>query len=149
MRIFSKTLFIFLAMSFINVSAEGDLTRQEPIEVTVKLGTSDSPLAFHPSSFRFETGKLYKLILRNESNVKHYFVSEKFTNAIFSRKVQVMGPDGNRISEVKGIIKQVEVDPGGVVEWWFVPVQTVEANDLKCTVKGHAKAGMIGKIILY
>ncbi len=149
MQFLIKTIITLLAMTSLQVSAEGDLTRQEPIEVTVKLGDAETAIAFIPSSLEFETGKLYKLILRNESHVKHYFVSEKFSNAIFSRKVQVMGADGKRISEVKGIIKEIEVDPGGVVEWWFVPVQTVQADDLKCTVAGHAEAGMTGRITVY
>lgn len=143
------TLVLWLSLSTLSVFAEGDLTRQEPVEVSVKLGDADNPMAFTPSNLKFETGKLYKLVLRNESNLKHYFVSEKFSNAVFSRKVQVMGADGKRISEVKGIIKEIEVDPGGLVEWWFVPVQTVEANDLKCTIEGHAEAGMTGNIVIY
>ncbi|MEQ8289123.1 MAG: biphenyl 2,3-dioxygenase [Gammaproteobacteria bacterium] len=146
----AKTMLVLcLSLTTMPVFAKGDLTRQEPIEVNIMLGDADNPMAFTPSNLKFETGKLYKLVFRNESDLKHYFVSEKFSNAVFSRKVQVMGADGKRISEVKGIIKEIEVDPGGLVEWWFVPVQTVEANDLKCTIEGHAEAGMTGTIVVY
>lgn len=54
------------------VHAAGDLSRQEPIEVTIELGKPGQH-AFAPNKLRFETGKLYKLVLRNPSNDPHYF----------------------------------------------------------------------------
>ncbi|HEX2351385.1 MAG TPA: hypothetical protein VHJ16_01290, partial [Xanthobacteraceae bacterium] len=51
--------------------AAGDLSRQEPIEVTVDLGKPGQHV-FVPDKLRFETGKLYKLVLRNPSNDPHY-----------------------------------------------------------------------------
>jgi hypothetical protein len=51
--------------------AAGDLSRQEPIEITVELGQPGQH-AFVPNKLRFETGKLYKLVLRNPSNDPHY-----------------------------------------------------------------------------
>ena len=50
--------------------AAGDLSRQEPIEVTVDLGQPGRH-AFAPNQLRFETGKLYKLVLRNPSKDPH------------------------------------------------------------------------------
>ena len=43
--------------------AAGDLSRQEPIEVAVELGKPGQH-AFVPNKLRFETGKLYKLVLQ-------------------------------------------------------------------------------------
>src|SRR5215218_7900149 len=54
--------------------AAGDLSRQAPIEVTVELGKPGQHV-FVPNRLTFETGKLYKLILRNASNDPHYFTS--------------------------------------------------------------------------
>ena len=68
--------------------AAGDLSRQTPIEVTVELGKPGQHV-FVPNRLRFETGKLYKLILTNPSNDPHYFTSHAFTQLIFTRKVQV------------------------------------------------------------
>jgi hypothetical protein len=45
--------------------AAGDLSRQTPTEVTVTLG-SPGGHEFALRQLRFETGKLYKLILRND-----------------------------------------------------------------------------------
>ena len=77
---------------------------------------------FEPSTLKFETGKLYKLKLINLSDSKHYFTSEKFSNSIFTRKIQI-NKNNNKIAEVKGIIKEVEVFPDNIVEWWFVPLE--------------------------
>src|SRR5262245_878566 len=71
-----------------NGQSAGDLSRQNPIEVTVELGKPGQH-AFVPSQLRFETGKLYKLILRNPSEDPHYYTSDAFTQMIFTRKVQV------------------------------------------------------------
>ena len=71
------------------VHAAGDLSRQEPIEVTIELGQPGQH-AFAPNKLRFETGKLYKLVLRNPSNDPHYFTSHAFTQLIYTRKVQVV-----------------------------------------------------------
>jgi len=135
------------------VFAEGDLTRQEPIEVVVELGTKNGELVFVPSHLEFETGKLYKLILTNPSPMKHYFTSPEFAKRIFTRKVQVM-VDGKRTAEIKGDIDEIEVFPGGTTEWWFVPLQTVETHDLHCHVSDkasgmkHDELGMKGSITL-
>ena len=102
----------------------GDLSRQTPIEVTVDLGKPRQHVAV-PSQLKFETGKLYKLILRNPSEDPHYFTSDAFTQLIYTRKVQVTQQrDGKTVTlaEFKGAIREIEAYPGHAAEWWFVPV---------------------------
>ncbi len=53
-------------------SEAADLSKQEPINVVVQLGNEHGDLVFQPDKLTFETGKLYKLILINPSNTKHY-----------------------------------------------------------------------------
>lgn len=132
----------------VSVYAEGDLSRQEPIRVTVELGTEEGAMRFSPSDLEFETGNLYRLVLVNNSPHKHYFSSDKFVQSIFTRKVQTYTPDGEETAEIKGHIRELEVFSGHTAEWWFVPIQTGEFNDLKCTVDGHAEAGMTGTITI-
>ena len=135
--------------------AAGDLSRQTPIEVVVELG-QPSPHAFSPSKLRFETGKLYKLVLRNESNDPHYFTSHGFSQMIFTRKVQVtQSRDGKPVTlaEFKGAIREIEVYPGHAAEWWFVPVAAGRVADLQCGIvgtdgKSHAEHGMTGEIVI-
>jgi uncharacterized cupredoxin-like copper-binding protein len=144
-------------MALLSVAAQsaGDLSRQEPIEVIVELGKPGQHV-FVPNRLRFETGKLYKLVLRNASNDPHYFTSHAFSQMIFTRKVQVVQPrDGKMapLAEFKGAIREVEVYPGQVAEWWFVPVATGRAGDLQCGIvasdgRSHADHGMVGEIVI-
>jgi len=135
--------------------AAGDLSRQEPIEVTVDLGKPGQHV-FVPDKLRFETGKLYKLILRNPSNDPHYFTSHAFTQLIYTRKVQVVqNRDGKMatLAEFKGAIREIEVYPGQTAEWWFVPVAAGRVTDLRCGIvaadgKSHADHGMVGEIVI-
>jgi uncharacterized cupredoxin-like copper-binding protein len=135
--------------------AGGDLSRQDPIEVTVELGKPGRH-AFTPDKLRFETGKLYKLVLRNPSSDPHYFTSHAFTQLIYTRKVQVVqSRDGKMttLAEFKGAIREVEVYPGQIAEWWFVPVAAGRVTDLRCGIvgadgKSHADHGMVGEIVI-
>lgn len=151
MRI-SATLLTFLSLYVLScpgiASARGDLSRQEPIEVHVQLGNSANELKFIPDSMTFETGKLYRLVLHNAGQVKHYFSSDKFVQSIYTRKVMTYTSGGEKVAEIKGHIREIEVFPAHTADWWFVPVQTGEFNDLKCTVDGHSEAGMTGTIII-
>lgn len=132
----------------IDSHATGDLTRQDPIEITVQLGSPTNELRFIPSTIELETGKLYRMALKNLSPQKHYFSSEGLAQAVFTRKVQINDAQGNPIAEVKGVVREIEVYPKGTVEWWFVAVKTGKFTDLKCTITGHAEGGMVGDIII-
>jgi uncharacterized cupredoxin-like copper-binding protein len=148
MRILSMVATCAALMLPVSSLAAGDLTIQAPIEITVQLGNEKNALAFFPETITMETGKLYKLVLTNPSPQKHYFSSEGMAQGVFTRKVQVNGPDGKAIAEIKGQIREIEVYPGGKTEWWLVPVKTGNFSDLKCTIPGHSQGGMTGKIII-
>src|SRR5262245_24664766 len=142
---------LLLAASVSSVQAAGDLSRQEPIEVAVELGKPGQHV-FVPNRLRFETGKLYKLVLKNPSSDPHYFTSHAFTQLIYTRKVQVV-QGGKVLAEFKGAIREIEVYPGQTAEWWFVPVATGRVTDLRCGIvapdgKSHADHGMVGEIVI-
>ena len=128
------------------VYAAGDLTAQKPIVVSVSLGDVNNRLRFYPDRLQFETGRLYKLVIKNPSKQKHYFTSAALSRSVFTRKVQIVNPAGKTQAEIKGQINEIEVYPGGIAEWWFVPVKTVRTGKLHCTIKGHTEAGMLGQI---
>src|SRR5258708_37961807 len=67
--------------------AAGGLSRQTPIGGTGDLG-SPGKHEFAPKQLKFETGKLYKLILRNTGSDPHYFTSPAFSQMGFTRKGQ-------------------------------------------------------------
>ena len=132
----------------------GDLTKQKPIEMNVKLnGKIGEMHFFSPNKLVFQTGKLYKLKIINTSKSKNYFSSSNFSKSIFTRKIQINKND-EKVAEVKGNISEIEVFPNNVVEWWFVPIKTGEFDDLICSVKDlqtnkkHSEMGMVGKIII-
>ena len=135
--------------------AAGDLSRQTPIEVTVDLGAPGKH-EFTPKQLKLETGKLYKLILRNNSNDPHYFTSHAFSQMVWTRKAQVTQQrDGKSVTlaEFKGAMREIEVYPGYSAEWWLVPVSAGRVTDLRCDIKGadgkvHAELGMTGEIII-
>jgi uncharacterized cupredoxin-like copper-binding protein len=150
-----RCMAVVLMLGSAVAQAAGDLSRQEPIEITVELGKPGQHV-FTPSKLRFETGKLYKLVLRNPSNEAHYFTSHAFTQLIYTRKVQVVqSRDGKTVplAEFKGVIREIEVYPGQVAEWWFVPVAAGRVTDLRCGIvgadgKSHADHGMLGEIVI-
>jgi uncharacterized cupredoxin-like copper-binding protein len=126
--------------------AAGDMTAQQPVEMTVNLGNAENELRFYPATLEFETGQLYKLVIKNPSNLKHYFTAEALSRSVFTRKVQIVDKTKKTIAEVEGHIYEIEVYPGGAAEWWFVPVKTLKSSRLHCTIKGHTEAGMTGSI---
>lgn len=119
--------------------ATGDLANQVAIEVRVSLGNKAGELKFEPDTLTFVSGKRYKLILNNPSNQKHYFTSKDFADSIWSQKVEA-----GKV-EIKGAIHELELKPGGVAEWVFVPVKP-GTYQLRCTIPGHTEAGMTGTI---
>jgi uncharacterized cupredoxin-like copper-binding protein len=145
------------AWTALGARAAGDLSRQQPTVVEVVLGRPDGQHAFEPNRLRFETGRLYRLVLRNNSRDPHYFTSDEFVARIFTRKVQVVqrGADGRdtTLAEFKGAIREIEVYPGQAAEWWFVPVATGRIADLRCGFaaadgRTHAEHGMVGEIVI-
>jgi uncharacterized cupredoxin-like copper-binding protein len=136
--------------------AAGDLSRQEPIELVVDLGTPETPYGFSPNRIELETGKLYKLVLRNRSDLPHYFTSHELSQRVFTRKVQVVATVAGKnqtLAEFKGAIREVEVYPGHSAEWWLVPVAAGRLTDLQCGIrdkdgKTHAEHGMVGEIVI-
>ena len=121
--------------------AAGDLSKQDPVELTVNLGSQQNELSFSPKNLAFETGKLYKLILKNPSPQKHYFTSLGFAGSVWTIKVE------DDSMEVKGSITEIEVMPGKSAEWFFVPVQA-GVFELYCRIPGHREGGMTGSIEL-
>ena len=144
---FGKILLLFQLLPA-HTFAEGDMTAQDPIEVVVSLGNVNNKLRFFPSTLAFETGKLYKLIIKNPSKQKHYFSAEGLSRSVFTRKVQIVNASNDTLAEVKGVVNEIEVYPNGIAEWWFVPVKTLKGSPLHCSIKGHTEAGMTGTITI-
>ena len=130
------------------VFAAGDLTRASPQEIVLEMGSSGSAMYFKPSHLEFETGKAYKLVLKNTDKIKHEMESHEMVQRIFTRKVEVLDSNGNMLAEIKGNVSEIEVGPGGTVEWFFVPLQPGKDLAMDCAIEGHKAAGMVGTVTI-
>ncbi|MGQ0485202.1 MAG: plastocyanin/azurin family copper-binding protein [Hyphomicrobiales bacterium] len=129
--------------------AGGDLSRADPAEIVIEMGQVDAKhMYFKPNHIDLETGKAYKIVFQNTDTIKHEFAAPEFIAKVFTRKVEVLGPDGKMIAEVKGNISEVEVAGGGVTEWFIVPVQTGKNIEMECAIEGHKEAGMVGTVTI-
>jgi uncharacterized cupredoxin-like copper-binding protein len=85
------TMVAMALLSIPAVFAGGDLSKQKPITVRLDLGKDGvKKHKYYPDKLTFETGKLYRLVIHNPSDSKHYFTSLGFASKVFTRKVQVM-----------------------------------------------------------
>lgn len=148
-----KKIPLMLAMSafaFASTAyADGDLSRANPAEIVIEMSQVDAKhMYFKPAHIELETGKAYKLVLKNTDKIKHEFAAPELVTRVFTRKVEVLGADGKMISEIKGAINEVEVAGGGTVDWFIVPVQTGKDIPIECAIEGHKEAGMVGTITI-
>lgn len=121
--------------------AMASLVTQPATEVKVSLGNTANELKFFPNQLEFIADQPYKLIISNPSPQKHYFTAKDFADAIWTSKVE----DGQL--EVKGAIREVELQPGAEAEWVFIPLKS-GTYSLRCPIAGHTEAGMTGQIIV-
>ena len=128
--------------------ALGDLSRANPIEVVMEMGTANNKMYFKPDQLTFETGKAYKLVLKNVDKIKHEVSSTGLIERVFTRKVEVLDANKQMIAEIKGNVREIEVAGGGVVEWFFVPIQPGKNIVVECEIAGHKEAGMVGTITI-
>jgi uncharacterized cupredoxin-like copper-binding protein len=141
-------LIVWVASAIVHgyAEAKGDFGDLKPIPVVLMLGDKDNKLVFSPDHLRFETGKLYKLLLTNMSPQKHEFVSAELADSVFTIKAEVVSAEGVEIAEIVGALREIEVGPGVTVEWYFVPLRTVKQATFICDQPGHLAGGMKGTL---
>lgn len=123
-------------------SAEGDLSKANVIDVQIELGQDDDGMFIKPSLTEFVTGQAYRLHIFNTDETKHELALNELGEASFTRKIEIFQENGELLSEVKGAIREVEVGPGAAVDWYIVPVQTVDEGQMSCELPGHRDMGM-------
>ena len=129
--------------------AAGDLSRADPAEIVIEMGQVNPKIMyFKPNHIELETGKAYKIVLKNTDKIKHEFAAPELVGRVFTRKVEVLGANGEMIAEIKGNVTEIEVAGGGVVEWFIVPVQTGKDIPTECAIEGHKEAGMVGTVTI-
>lgn len=118
-----------------------DLAHQSPAALDVALGTPSGELRFVPDRLTVASGQRVVLHLTNPSPTKHYFTAKDFADAVWTQKVDA----GN--VEIKGPIRELELRPGSRADWVFVPMRPGD-YELRCTIPGHAAAGMVGRLTI-
>lgn len=131
-----------------HVFAAGDLSRNKPELIVLEMGAKGTAMYFKPKHLELETGKAYKLLLKNVDAVKHELDAAEFADKIFTRKVEVKDEKGEMLAEIKGSVREIEVGPKSEVEWYIVPVQTGKNLEMNCALPGHKEAGMVGTITI-
>jgi uncharacterized cupredoxin-like copper-binding protein len=96
--------------------------------------------AFVPDELTFHRNRPTRLILRNQSDSDHTFVSGQWFPTIAVR--QLVGRD---VTATTPWVEKVVVPAGEVKELWFVPAR-YGAYTFECTVPGHALLGMRGVV---
>ena len=142
--LFSTTALLFAS----GAQAAGDLSRADPQEIVVEMGSSGDKMYFKPNHLDLETGKAYKIVLRNLDETKHEFAGHELFSKLFTRKVEIADSSGNMVAEIKGNVNEIEVGPKREVEWFIVPVQTGENLAMECELEGHREAGMVGTVTI-
>ncbi|GAB4298175.1 MAG: hypothetical protein Kow0058_14590 [Roseovarius sp.] len=123
--------------------AAGDLSRADVQTVVLEMGTNeDGSMYFKPSELNFETGKAYKLHMVNPDEIKHEVALHEMLERIFTRKVEIETAEGELVAEIKGQIHEIEIGPHQAADWYFVPIQPMEAGEITCEIAGHKEAGM-------
>jgi uncharacterized cupredoxin-like copper-binding protein len=86
--------------------AEGDLSRADPTEIIVEMGSTDDPVKpmyFKPNHLDLETGKAYKIVLKNVDDEKHEFAGPELIAKVFTRKVEIATESGDLVAERRGL----------------------------------------------
>lgn len=128
--------------------AAGDLSRASPEKLIIEMGSEGQKMYFRPNHLELVTGKAYTIVLKNTDKTKHELEAHEFVEKVFTRKVEVVGQDGQMLAEIKGNVSEIEVGSGGEVEWFIVPVQTGKNLAMDCALPGHKEAGMVGTITI-
>jgi len=130
------------------VFAAGDLTKTDITTVTLEMGSNGAAMYFNPNHFDFETGRAYKMVLKNVDNRKHELDMGELPNKVFTRKVEVKDDAGKLVAEIKGSVHEMEVGAGKSYEWFFVPLQPIKNAVIDCSIPGHKEAGMTGTVTI-
>jgi uncharacterized cupredoxin-like copper-binding protein len=104
---------------------------------------------FKPAHIDLETGKAYKLVLRNVDDQKHEFAGDELIEKVFTRKIEINDRSGAFLAEIKGNVREIELGPKSEAQWFIVPVQTGENLEMVCEIEGHKEAGMVGSVTIH
>jgi uncharacterized cupredoxin-like copper-binding protein len=143
-----------------SVLQAADQREAMPSPVTLEMGSPGNAMALSSNMLRFQEGQTYRLLVKNNSDVVHFFAPGDFPKAITTKRFEVKGGQaialrGNvrtRSSFSRGsphsiTMKKIELRPGGTAEWVFV-ADKVGSYRFLCDIPAHAQAGMKGTMVI-
>lgn len=148
-----KKLFIFALMVCAFGLQKGfahSEQQSEAIEINFELSSNENGMYFKPNHLEFKIGERYALKLVNTSETLHEFASDFLTSAVETEKIEVLDRNGNLMAEIVGGHPrgEIEVGPGAIVEWYFVPTKKGENKEFVCDLPGHRQMGMVGTVTI-
>ena len=136
--------------------AGGGKANHKIVTVQLALGKDgDEKRLFHPSALTLQTGQRYRLVIHNPSLEVHEFDSPGLVDAVWSSHVRVLdgyGRGSQTVANIVGKPAEIEIFPGGSVEWEFVPVAAgryeIICDTLDQSGKTHTTGGMTGSVLV-
>lgn len=131
---------------------EADPFKQQPVEVALQLGGHGDRMVILSQQFVFQTGKLYRLTIKNANTVTHIFGTGAFGGYGVDIAIVDVGTgdyrtrDGGPPGE-EYTTPDIVIEPGGVAVLEFVPVVEGEYK-VGCSDPKHADAGMTATFII-
>ena len=129
-KIFAAVAAAYACLLAVLAAQTIESARDDPVHVTLQLGTVDGDLVINPANVAFERGKLYKLVLTNPSDVEHRlslaaiapFVRGHGKPKTFNGKVACGLVFRSRVP-VGYRVREIDVTLGGVAAWYFAPTR--------------------------
>ena len=116
-------------------------------EVGVQFGTARGDLEIAPSRLEFQAGELYRMVVNNPSDSIHYFSVSEFGTTVYTTKIVTTSPGGPYLVRFPFKEQNIQLRPGATLEWVFMPVKEGHYK-FGCSISDHAKAGMVGDILV-
>jgi uncharacterized cupredoxin-like copper-binding protein len=125
-------------------------TGESPTTLTLYLGNDENEFVATPKRLNMETGKLYRLVIKNPSFTPHSFWGPLFDGAVDSKgmvqvdrgevKLRTTGELGEEL-----YTWEIKIEPGGTAVWDLVPA-VAGLYPWACTHQVHAAVGVVGEI---
>lgn len=130
------------ALSADYIANAGDIVKKANWDQMQTVNVVFQEHSYEPEEIKMNANKPYKIVLRNKGEKAHYWTASEFFKNVATRKAQT------KEAEFKApYFNAIEVNPGGVAEFFVVPV-TVGTYTVFCTIDDHREKGMEGKIVV-
>lgn len=115
------------------------LAKWDQTDVLIELGTNQNDLMVYPGKLTLQTGKLYRFVVTNPSDMSHVVAAPEFGAMVLTSSLHKFPPSFDLATA--DMAKGVLVRPGEMMEWYFMPINE-GTYKFGCAKPTHASAGM-------